>query len=219
MRLAFWTYITLDGVVQAPGGPDEDRSGGFDLGGWSVPCTDDAIFQTVAGWMAEADAFLLGRRTYEIFAASWPLITDPDDPIAGPYNRLPKYVASRTLEDLSWSGSKLLMGDVATEVAELKRQPGRELQVNGSGELAQTLIEHNLINEYRLITVPVVLGRGKRLFAEGTKPVALKAINRRSTDAGVSIDVYVPAGEPTFGAIGPEIEAQAASKRDERPRS
>lgn len=209
MRVTLGTFITLDGVVQAPGGPDEDRSGGFDLGGWFVPYTDDAIFQVVAGWFAEADAFLLGRGTYEIFASSWPMITDPDDPLASALNGLPKYVASRTLTEVSWNGSTLLRGDVAAEVARLKRQPGRELQVSGSVGLAQTLIEHGLIDEYRLLTAPVVLGKGKRLFAEGTRPVALRAIDHRSTEAGVSIDVYVPAGELTFGAIGPEVEAQS----------
>jgi dihydrofolate reductase len=210
MRLTLATFITLDGVVQAPGGPDEDRSGGFDLGGWFVPYLDDELAAAVAGWFAEADAFLMGRRTYEIFAASWPLVTDPDDPLATALNGLPKYVASRTLNQVAWAGSKLLQRDVASEVAELKRLPGRELQVpGGSGDLAQTLMAHDLIDEYRLLTAPVVLGRGKRLFTDGTRPAALTRIDHRATSSGVSIDVYVPAGEPTFGAVGPEVDAQA----------
>jgi dihydrofolate reductase len=201
MRLTLTMFVTLDGVVQAPGGPEEDPSGGFEYGGWLVPYADDDMAQAMAGFFAHVDAFLLGRRTYEIFAASWPKVTDPDDPIAGPLNRLPKYVASRTLEDVSWEGSELLKGDVAAEVAELKRKPGRELQVHGSGGLAQTLIQHDLVDEYRLLTYPVVLGKGKRLFAEGAKPAALNLVDHKTTSTGVSIDVYTPAGEPTFGSF------------------
>lgn len=127
MRLTLTMFVTLDGVVQAPGAPDEDPSGGFEHGGWLVPYADDDMVEAMAGFFAEADAFLLGRRTYEIFAAAWPNVTDPDDPIASRLNSLPKYVASRTLDDVSWEGSTLLKGDLATEVAELKRKPGREL--------------------------------------------------------------------------------------------
>jgi dihydrofolate reductase len=206
MRLTLTMFVTLDGVMQGPGGPDEDPSGGFELGGWVVPYMDDDMVQTMAGWFAEADAFLLGRRTYEIFAASWPLVTDPDDPIASRLNSLPKYVASRTLEAVSWEHSTLLRGDLSTEVAELKQSPGRELQVHGSGGLAQTLIQHDLIDEYRLLTYPVVLGKGRRLFADGAKPAALNVIDHKSTGTGVSIDVYTPAGEPTYGAVGAEID-------------
>lgn len=201
MRLTLTMFVTLDGVVQAPGGPDEDPSGGFEHGGWLVPYADDDMVEAMAGFFAEADAFLLGRRTYEIFAAAWPNVTDPDDPIASRLNSLPKYVASRTLDDVSWEGSTLLKGDLATEVAELKRKPGRELQVHGSGGLAQTLMQHDLIDEYRLLTYPVVLGKGKRLFADGAKPAALNFVDHRTTSTGVSIDLYTPAGEPTYGAF------------------
>lgn len=202
MRLTLTQFVTLDGVVQAPGGPDEDPSGGFDHGGWLAPYVDADWLQAVTDWFAKADAFLLGRRTYEIFAAYWPNVTDPNDPVAGPLNSLPKYVASRTLEDVTWEGSKPLKGDVATEVGELKRRPGRELQVHGSGDLAQTLMQHDLIDEYRLVTFPVVLGDGKRLFADAAKPAALKVIDHMTTSNGVSIDVYTPAGEPTYGTVG-----------------
>ena len=201
MRLTLTMFVTLDGVVQAPGGPNEDPSGGFEHGGWLVPYADEDMMKAMAGFFAEVDAFLLGRRTYEIFAAAWPRVTDPDDPIASRLNGLPKYVASRTLDEVSWQGSELLKGDVATEVAELKRRPGRELQVHGSGGLAQTLMQHDLIDEYRLLTYPVVLGKGKRLFADGAKPVALDLIDHKTTSTGVSIDVYTPAGEPTYGSF------------------
>jgi dihydrofolate reductase len=199
-------FVTLDGVLQAPGAPEEDPSGGFEHGGWLVPYADDDMMRAMSGFFAEADAFLLGRRTYEIFAAFWPQVTDPDDPIASRLNSLPKYVASRTLDDVSWEGSILLKGDVATEVAELKRKPGRELQVHGSGGLAQTLMQNDLIDEYRLLTYPVVLGRGKRLFADGAKPAALNLVDHKTTSTGVSIDVYTPAGPPTYGSF--ELDEQ-----------
>ncbi len=194
MRLTLTTFITLDGVVQAPGGPDEDTSGGFEHGGWLVPYLDDDMGQAMDGFFAEADAFLLGRRTYEIFAASWPKMNDPNDPVASALNTLPKYVASRTLQQVSWEGSSLLQGDLATEVAELKRGSGRELQIHGSGGMARTLIEHGLIDEYRLLTYPVVLGAGKRLFGEGAKPSALEHVDHRPTSTGGSIDVVCAGG-------------------------
>jgi dihydrofolate reductase len=201
MQLTLHMFMTVDGVVQAPGGPNEDTDRGFDHGGWLVPYADDDMGQAIDGWFRKADAFLLGRRTYEIFAAHWPNVPDEDDPVASGLNTLPKYVASRTLEEVAWENSELLKGDVAAAVAELKERPGRELQLHGSGGLAQTLMAHDLIDEYRLLTYPVVLGTGKRLFAEGTKPTALEHTEHRITGTGVSIDVYRPAGEPTYGSF------------------
>ena len=201
MRLTLTTFISLDGVVQAPGGPDEDRDGGFELGGWTVPYWGDDVGAAMVGWFGAADAFLLGRRTYEIFAGAWPKVTDPDDPIAGPLNALPKYVASRTLSAVDWNGAELLRGDVAEAVAELKRRPGRELQVHGSGGLAQTLIAHGLVDEYRLLTYPVVLGKGKRLFGPEARPVALRRVEHRDTASGASLDTYEPAGAPEVGSF------------------
>src|SRR5258708_16705768 len=139
MRLTLHTFLTLDGVMQAPGGPDEDRDGGFEHGGWSFPYSDQDFGEAVAGWFAHADAFLLGRKTYEIFRGYWPRVTAPDDPIASKLNALPKYVASTTLGSVDWHNSSLLGGDLAAEVAKLKERPGNELQGPGSGELPQPL--------------------------------------------------------------------------------
>src|SRR5574341_2254750 len=190
MRLTIQTFLSLDGVMQAPGAPDEDREGGFEHGGWSDAYADDPFGQTVEKWFEAADAFLLGRKTYEIFAGYWPTVTDEDNTIATKLNRLPKYVASRTLDKVAWENSSLLQGDVADAVAKLKDQPGNELQVHGSGNLAQTLIKHGLIDEYHLLVYPVVIGEGKRLFADGTVPAALRLIDNRATTSGVVISRY-----------------------------
>lgn len=195
MRLTLQTFLSLDGVMQAPGGPNEDPEGGFAHGGWSFVYGDEDFGNTVAGWFTGASAFLLGRRTYEIFSSHWPTVTDPDNPIAAKLNALPKYVASTTLRSVEWEGASLLSGDVVEQVRELKEQPGDELQVHGSGGLAQTLIDHDLVDEYRLFTFPVHLGGGKKLFRDGLRGAALRLTGVSSTSSGVITASYVPDGD------------------------
>ena len=200
MRLTLHTFLTLDGVMQAPGGPDEDPDGHFEHGGWSFPYGDEDFGVAMAGWFEHADAFLLGRKTYQIFAGHWPRVTDPDDPIATKLNTLPKYVASTTLDGTGWHNSSLLGGDVAAEVAKLKERPGRELQVHGSGQLAQTLIDHDLVDEYRLLYFPVHLGSGKKLFRDGARAAALRLRSATTTSTGVIIATYEPDGPARYGS-------------------
>jgi dihydrofolate reductase len=199
MRLTLHTFLTVDGVMQAPGGPDEDPDGRFEHGGWSFPYGDQDFGAAMVGWFAHADAFLLGRKTYEIFSGHWPKVTDAADPIASKLNGLPKYVASTTLEAVDWNNSSLLGGDVAAQVAKLKEQPGDELQVHGSGGLAQTLMAHDLIDEYRLLFFPVHLGSGKKLFRDGSAAGALQLISTSTTGTGVVIATYRPEGAVRHG--------------------
>jgi dihydrofolate reductase len=204
-KLVVAEFVSLDGVVQAPGGPDEDRDGGFGYGGWVAPFVDEML-ATVRDEMPGLGALLLGRRTYEIFAASWPLVGD-DNPVAAKFNRVPKYVASRTLEKdrLGWANSTLLTGDVAEAVAELKRQPGEgEIQVSGSGGLVQTLLRHDLVDEFRLKVIPVLIGSGKRLFGAGTRPGGLTLIGTTTTAGGVTMATYARDGELRTGFYAAE---------------
>lgn len=200
MKLTVTTFLSLDGVMQAPGGPEEDNSGGFDQGGWLVPYADEDMGKIVDDWFKAADAFLLGRRTYDIFAAYWPRVTDENNPVATKLNSLPKYVASRTLTKAEWNNSTVI-SDVPAEVAKLKSQSGRELQVHGSGRLAQSLLEHRLVDEYRLFVYPVVLGDGRRLFVDGSPPTAMELLETKTTDAGVVVSSYKPAGKPSYGSF------------------
>ena len=202
MRLTVTTFLSVDGVYQGPGGQDEDRSGGFDRGGWLVPHFDDAAGQFMNEVFENPDAFLLGRRTYEIFAAYWPNVTDPADPVASRLNSLPKYVVSTTLRSADWENSTIITGDVAAELARLKETPGRELQVHGSGMLVRTLLENDLVDELRLLVFPVVVGAGRRLFPEAGVATGLRLIDSRTTGSGVAIHVYQPTGRPEFGTVG-----------------
>jgi dihydrofolate reductase len=201
MRLTVTSYLTLDGVMQSNGKPEPELNDGFEQGGWQVPYFDEDAARLAAHWIAAADAFLLGRRTYELFAEHWSRVTDPNDPFATRLNGLPKHVVSTTLDRVGWNNSMLLHGDVSEEVATLKRQPGNELQVHGSGALVRTLMQYDLVDEYRLFIHPVVLGNGKRLFAEGTTPTALRLIDTKTTSRGVVVQVYQSAGKPKYGSV------------------
>jgi dihydrofolate reductase len=202
MQLTVTTFLSVDGVYQGPGGPDEDRSGGFDRGGWLAPYFDEAAGGFMDSVFSQVDAFLLGRRTYDIFAGYWPNVTDPDDPVAGRLNSLPKYVASRTLKDPAWVHTTVLDGDVMAAVRDLKAQPGRELQVHGSGVLVRSLLEHDLVDRLNLLVFPVIVGAGKRLFPESGIATGLAVEESKTTPSGVTISVYRPAGRPEFGTVG-----------------
>ena len=201
MRLAATTFVTIDGVMQSPGAPEEDPRDGFDLGGWLPPHFDEETGQYMNEAFDQADAFLLGRFTYETMAGYWPNVTDPAIRVGVALNSLPKHVVTSTLKDLSWNNSVPLTGDIAKQVAELKESPGKELQIHGSGALLRSLMGHGLIDAYRLITFPVVLGRGQRLFADGAPPAAFRLTDSRVTSRGVIMHTYVAAGDPAFGSV------------------
>jgi dihydrofolate reductase len=200
-KLVVGTFLSLDGVMQAPGGPDEDRDGGFEHGGWLVPYFDETMGKVMDEWVDRAGGFLLGRRTYEIFAASWPKSTDPDDRVAAALNQRPKYVASRTLDKVDWHNSTLLKGDVVEEVRKLKAQQGNEIQVHGSSDLLQTLLEHNLVDTLRIWQLPVVIGTGKRLFGAGAIPGAFKLVETQVSTTGAVHHVYERAGDLRYGSV------------------
>ncbi len=198
--LTITTFLTLDGVMQAPGGPPEDTSGSFVHGGWLVPYADADMGTFMIEVFARADAFLLRRRTYDVFAAHWPRVTDKDDLVASKLNGLPKHVATKTLRGAGWNQT-ILVRDVLSEVPKLKKKYARELQVHGSCGLAQTLIENDLVDQYNILVFPVVLGSGKRLFGSGAIPSALKMVSTRTTSTGVVISTYERAGRPTYGSF------------------
>ena len=197
-KLTVTTFVTLDGVMQAPGGPEEDTTGGFEHGGWVMPHFDEPTGAFMVEVFERAEAFLLGRTTYELFASYWPTVTDENDPIASALNKLPKYVASRTLESADWEGTTVIR-DVPAEVEALKQQLGGELQVHGSGNLIQSLLAHDLVDGFNVLTFPVLLGTGKRLFPEGVAPAGLRLTGSRSTGTGVVASSYESAGKPVYG--------------------
>ena len=198
-KLIVSTFVTLDGVMQAPGGPEEDGEGGFAYGGWSVNYWDDQMGEVMGEAMSKPFDLLLGRKTYDIFAAFWPNASD--DAGGKPLNDATKYVASRSQPTLAWGPSVLIEGDAADGVAALKNGNGPALQVHGSGNLIQTLLRHNLVDEFRLWVFPVVIGSGKRLFADGTIPAGLKLIDSKISTTGVVIGTYEPGGELVTGSF------------------
>ena len=198
-KLIVSTFLTLDGVMQAPGGPGEDDSGGFAYGGWSVNYWDERMGEIMGEATSRPFAMVLGRRTYDIMAAYWPHA--PEEAGAKVFNEATKYVASRGRPTLSWSNSVLIEGDAADGLAALKQQDGPELQVHGSGNLVQTLLRHELVDEFRLWVFPVVVGSGKRLFADGTVPAGLRLVDSAVSTTGVVIGTYEPAGELVTGSF------------------
>ena len=199
-KLIVLAFVTLDGVMQAPGAPDEDPSGNFSYGGWVFPLADDDMGKIITDIFSRADAFLLGRTTYDIFSAYWPRVTDPKDSVAAKLNSLPKFVASRSRSAFTWQNTKHVP-DVEKDVVELKKLFGRELQVHGSAGLAQTLIRKDLVDEYRLLVFPVIIGTGKKLFGTGAVPRSLKLMRSSKTGAGAVFSVYRRAGDLKTGSF------------------
>lgn len=200
-KLIASTFVSLDGVMQAPGAPTEDPAGNFALGGWSSAFWDAGMDISAAGFDGKDRELVLGRKTYEIFEAYWPY-QPADNPVATTLNAARKHVASRTLKSLQWNNSSLLDGDVVSAIAALKARPGPDLQIIGSGNLIQTLQAASLIDEFNLWTFPVVLGRGKRLFEHGARPCALRLVASKVSTTGVVMSTYVPAGDVQPGAVG-----------------
>ena len=200
MQLTTITHVSVDGVMQGLGGPEEDRRGGFERGGWALPLFTDEAETFLNEVFQRADAFLFGRRTYEIFAGYWGVVRDPEsNPIAGPLNARPKYVASSAPFDPQWANTTVLSGDVAAGVRELKAEAGGELQVHGSGVLVRWLLDNDLVDEINLFTFPVVVGQGTRLFPDNGPDMALELVGPRAvTPSGVTIQVYRPAGRPQY---------------------
>lgn len=194
-------FTTLDGVMQAPGGPDEDPENGFKHGGWQAAFVEEMMGKLIVDGLEDADGFILGRKTYDIFSNYWPKITDPNNPIATTLNSRPKYVLSRTLQSVSWNNSSLLKGDVVAELQKLRKQPGKALHTWGSTDALKTFQENDLIDEYRLFIFPVVLGDGKRLFENGTKPVKFKTTESITSEKGTTFYRLAPDGAPEYGTV------------------
>jgi dihydrofolate reductase len=206
MELTATTMMSLDGVTQAPGGPDEDRSGGFELGGWAMPYHEEESGKFIAALFERADAFLLGRKTYEIFASYWPQVPR-GNPIADALNDRPKYVASKTLGDLSWDGASLLDGALVEAVAALKDKPGGELQIHGSVELCQQLLAAGLVDRHHIELIPVALRSGRGLFDGALPPTKFRLDQATTTPTGVQLLTYVPDGAPVQGQFTDPADA------------
>jgi dihydrofolate reductase len=201
MKLITQTQVTVDGVMQGNGGAsDEDRRGGFERGGWALGVGDDETLTFITQTYQRADAFLFGRRTYDLFAPYWGAMDRGSHPIADALNTTPKYLASTTITDPQWADTTVLSGDLAAAIGELKAKPERELQVHGSGALIRWLLAHDLVDEIQLIIVPVVLGQGARLFPEGGPDIALDLVHSRADSKGVTIQIYRPTGRPQYPA-------------------
>ncbi len=206
MKLTTITHVTVDGVMQGLGGPDEDRRGGFERGGWALPLFDDEGATFVNQVFQRADAFLFGRRTYEIFAGYWGVMDPGTHPIADALNTRPKYVAWTTLTEPRWADTTVLSGDVAAAIGELKAKPGGELQVHGSGSLVRWLFDNHLVDEITLLTYPVVVGQGTRLFPDTGPDTALDLVDSQSTPKGVTIQVYRPTGRPQYATATADLK-------------
>jgi dihydrofolate reductase len=213
-KIAVNTFVTLDGVMQAPGGPEEDPTGGFKLGGWSVNYWDEMMGKFITDEMAKPFDLLLGRKTYEIFASHWP--SAKNDPAADKLNSARKYVVSKTLEKVEWENSTLVKGDIVKGIVGLKEQNGPEIQVHGSSNLVQTLLKNDLVNEFHVWTFPLVIGTGKRLFGEGTVPAGLELLDHKTSTTGVIIATYAMSGKPKTGSF--QLQNPTREELDRRKR-
>lgn len=205
MHLVLMQFISVDGVTQGPGAPDEDTSDGFTRGGWFVPHLDETFVEIVRGWVSLADSYLFGRRTYQAFARDWPNMPDPDDPVARSLNGQPKYVASNTLTEATWSPTTILSGDVTAAVGALKQRPGRELQIHGSTTLGRGLLSAGLIDELRLVVAPVIVGAGRRLFERSKDPIGLRLIDTVTTPGGLAVHSYATDRAAAFDVYDPTV--------------
>ncbi len=210
-KLVVNAFVTLDGVMQAPGGPEEDPTGNFKYGGWSFNYWDEMMGKSMAEFMGKPFELLLGRKTYEIFAAHWPYVKN--DPTADKFNVTKKYVVSRTINKLNWKNSFLIKDNIAQEINKLKKQDGHELQVHGSSNLVKTLVNEKLVDMFNIWTFPVTVGNGKQLFGEGTNASNLKLVDLKSSSTGVIISTYQPAGELKLGSFALENETEEELER------
>jgi len=212
-RIIFASFTSLDGIMQAPGGPQEDPTGGFGFGGWTAPHFDPELGGAMGEIFGRPFDLLLGRKTYDIFAAHWPYVTDPNDPIAGTFNRITKYVASRSRPKLTWQNSRLLGDDVIAALKQLKGEDGADLLVQGSSDFLQTLWKSGLVDEFSVLIFPLVLGKGKRLFGDGAMPSGLKLVKSRVFPTGVIVANYVPDGAVKTGSFALAAPSEAELER------